>query len=77
MRLNEHRKVYRKGDLSSKRVMHFLETVHMPDFDNLQILALNFANYISRIFLEGWFTGLENFALNHACVVLPEYTVFL
>ena len=53
MRLNEHRKAYRKSDLSSKFVIHSLETDHKPDFDNLQILVLNCTNYNNRIFSEG------------------------
>ena len=35
IRLNEHMKSYGKGDLSSKFIIHFLETDHKPDFDNL------------------------------------------
>ena len=39
VRLNEHRKAYKKDDLGSKLVIHSLETGHKLDFDNLQILA--------------------------------------
>ena len=43
IRWNEHRKAYRKGDLSSKLVIHYLETDHKPDFDNLQITITEFS----------------------------------
>ena len=45
IRLNEHRKSYSKGDLSSELIIHSLETDHKPDFDNSQNLALNCTYY--------------------------------
>ena len=44
IRLNEHRKAYRKNHLCSKLVIHSLEVDHKLDFDNVQILVSNCRN---------------------------------
>ena len=56
----------KKGDLTCKLVIHSLKTDYKPDLDNIQIFTLKSTNYIGRIFLECWFTRLENCAQNHA-----------
>ena len=39
VRLNEHKKAYKKSDLDSQLVIHSHEINLLPDFDNVQRLA--------------------------------------
>ena len=68
-RLTEHKRATKKGDLNNSIAKHHLKTSHAIDWDSATCLIYR-TNYYGRITLEGWFTNLEETALNH-CQPLP------
>lgn len=50
----EHEYTFKKGTLSSKIVIHALDTDHIPEFTNSSVLRSDCNIYVNRIFLEGW-----------------------
>ena len=68
-RLNEHKRVTRKGDLNNNIAEHLLKTSHTIDWDSATCVTYR-TDYCQRITLESWFTNLEQTALNR-CQSLP------
>ena len=67
MRLTEHKRDTKKGDLNNNIAEHHLKTNH--DWDSATCLTYS-TDYYQRITLESWFTNLEQTALNR-CQPLP------
>ena len=69
VRLTEHRRATRNGDLNNNIAEHHLQTNHRIDWDSAECVTFT-TNYYQRIVLESWFTNLEQTSLNR-CLQLP------
>ena len=69
VRLTEHRRATRNGDLNNDIAEHHLQTNHRIDWDSAECVTYS-NNYYQRIVLESWFTNLEQTPLNR-CLQLP------
>ena len=69
VRLTEHRRATRNGDLNNNIAEHHLQTNHRIDWDSAECVTYS-TNYYQRIVLESWFTNLEQTPLNR-CLQLP------
>ena len=69
VRLTEHKRATRNGDINNHIAEHHLKTNHRIDWDSAECVTYS-TDYYQRITLEGWFTNLEQTPLNH-CQQLP------
>ena len=75
IRLKDHKRPFKTGDMRSKLVHHALETDHVPNFGKTTVLAAGIKNYESRVLLEGIFTKLQPAPLNEAMTWPSEYSI--
>ena len=76
IRIEEHKRAVKSGDLKSKFLCHALETDHLPHFEMVEVVASGVNFYKSRIFLEGVYTKLQPALLNEERTVSSEYSIF-
>ena len=69
VRLTEHKRATRNGDINNDIAEHHLKTNHRIDWDSAECLTYS-TDYYQRITLESWFTNLEQTPLNR-CQQLP------
>ena len=72
MRLNEHERATKKGDLKNNIAEHHLKTSHTIDWDSTTCLTYS-TDYHQRITLESWFTNLEQTAPNRCQPFVAPY----
>ena len=69
IRLTEHKRATRNGDLNNNIAEHLLQTNHRIDWDSAECVIYS-TDYYQRATLESWFTNLEQTPLNR-CQRLP------
>ena len=69
VRLTEHKRATRNGDINNHIAEHHLKTNHRIDWDSAECVTYS-TDYYQRITLESWFTKLEQTPLNR-CQQLP------
>ena len=69
VRLTEHKRATRNGDINNHIAEHHLQTNHRIDWDSAECITYS-TNYYQRLNLESWFTSLEQTPLNR-CLQLP------
>ena len=69
VRLTEHKRATRNGDINNHIADHYLQTNHRIDWDSAECITYS-TNYYQRLTLESWFTNLEQTALNR-CLQIP------
>ena len=69
VRLTEHKRATRNGDINNHIAEHHLQTNHRIDWDSAECITYS-TNYYQRLTLESWFTNLERTPLNR-CLQLP------
>ena len=69
VRLTEHKRATRNGDINHHIAEHHLQTNHRIDLDSAKYITYS-TNYYQRLNLESWFTNLEQTPLNR-CLQLP------
>ena len=69
VRLTEHKRATRNGDINNHIAEHHLQTNHRIDWDSAECITYC-TNYYQRLTLESWFTNLEQTPLNR-CLQLP------
>ena len=69
VRLTEHKRATRNGDINNHIAEHHLQTNHRIDWDSAKCITYC-TNYYQRLTLESWFTNLEQTPLNR-CLQLP------
>ena len=69
VRLTEHKRATRNGDINNHIAEHHLQTNHRIDWDSAKCITYC-KNYYQRLTLESWFTNLEQTPLNR-CLQLP------
>ena len=69
VRLTEHKRATRNGDINNHIAEHHLQTNHRIDWDSAKCITYC-TNYYQRLTLESWFTNLEQSPLNR-CLQLP------
>ena len=69
VRLTEHKRATRNGDINNHIAEHRLKTNHRIDWDSAECVTYS-TDYYQRITLESWFTNLEQTLLNR-CQQLP------
>ena len=69
VRLTEHKRATRNGDINNHIAEHHLKTNHRIDWDSAECVTYS-TDYYQRITLESWFTNLEQTPLNR-CQQLP------
>ena len=69
VRLTEHKRATRNGDINNHIAEHHLKTNHRIDWDSAECVTYS-TDYYQRITLESWFTNLEKTPLNR-CQQLP------
>ena len=69
VRLTEHKRATRNGDINNHIAEHHLKTNHRIDLDSAECVTYS-TDYYQRITLESWFTNLEQTPLNR-CQQLP------
>ena len=69
VRLTEHKRTTRNGDINNHIAEHHLKTNHRIDWDSAECVTYS-TDYYQRITLESWFTNLEQTPLNR-CQQLP------
>ena len=69
IRLTEHKRATRNGDINNHIAEHHLQTNHRIDWDSSKCVAYS-TNYYQRLPLESWFTNLKQTPLNR-CLQLP------
>ena len=69
VRLTEHKRATRNGDINNHIAEHHLQTNHRIDWDSAKCITYS-TNYYQRLTLESWFTNLEQTLLNR-CLQLP------
>ena len=65
MRLTEHKRATRNGDVNNHIAEHHLQTKHQIDWDSATCITYS-TDYYQRLTLESWFTNLEQTPLNHS-----------
>ena len=63
--------------MSSKTVIHSLNTGHISSTDKIKILDTGCKYYEVHIFLEGWRTTVHSISINAACAFAREYSILL
>ena len=69
VRLTEHKRATRNGNINNHIAEHHLQTNHRIDWDSAKCITYT-TNYYQRLNLESWFTNLEQMPLNR-CLQLP------
>ena len=69
IRLTEHKRATRNGDVNNHIAEHHRLTNHTIDWGSAQCVTYS-TNYFQRLTLESWFTNLEQTPLNR-CQQLP------
>ena len=69
VRLTEHKRATRNGDVNNHIAEHHLQTNHSIDWDSANCITYS-TNYYQRLTLESWFTNVEQTPLNR-CLQLP------
>ena len=69
VRLTEHKRATKNGDINNHIAEHHLQTNHRIDWDSAKCITYC-TNYYERLTLESWFTNLEQTPLNRS-VQLP------
>ena len=69
VRLTEHKRATKNGDINNHIAEHHLQTNHRIDWDSAECITYS-TNYYQRLTLESWFTNLEQTPLNR-CLQLP------
>ena len=69
IRLTEHKRVTKNGDVNDHITEHHLHTNHRIDWDSAECVTYSTDCY-KRLTLESWFTNLEQTPLNR-CQQLP------
>ena len=69
VRLTEHKRATRNGDINNHIAEHHLKTNHRIDWDSAECVTYC-TDYYQRITLESWFTNLKQTPLNR-CQQLP------
>ena len=69
VRLTEHKRATRNGEINNHIAEHHLKTNHRIDWDSAECVTYS-TDYYQRITLESWFTNLEQTPLNR-CQQLP------
>ena len=70
VRLTEHKRATRNGDINNHIAEHHLKTNHRIDWDSAECVTYS-TDYYQRITLESWFTNLEQTPLNRCQQQLP------
>ena len=65
MRLTEHKRVMRNGDVNNHIAEHHLQVKHQIDWDSGTCITYS-TDYYKRLTLASWFTNLEHMPLNHS-----------
>ena len=63
IRLTEHKRVTKNGDVNNHIAEHHLHTDHRIDWDSAECVTYS-TDYYNRLALESWFTNLEQTPLN-------------
>ena len=67
MRLTEHKRATRNGDVNNHIAEHHLQTKHRIDWDSATCTCITyFTDYYQRLTLESWFINLEQMPLNRS-----------
>ena len=69
IRLTEHKRATKNGDVNNHIVEHHLHTNHRFDWDSAECVTYS-TGYFKRLTLESWFTNLEQTPLSR-CQQLP------
>ena len=69
IRLTEHKRATKNGDVNNHIAEHHLHTNHKIDWDSAECVTYS-TDYYKRLALESWFTNLEQTPLNR-CQQLP------
>ena len=69
IRLTEHKRATKNGDVNNHIAEHHLHTNHRIDWDSAECVTYS-TDYYKRLTLESWFTNLEQTPLNR-CQQLP------
>ena len=77
LRIQEHKRNYKSGELKSKPVCHAFDTDHTPDFEDIDVLASAVTNLHQWLFLEDWYTGKQSQPYNEAKPVPTEIEVLM
>ena len=75
IRIKEHNRAFKAGDLRYKLIYHALETDQMPNFEMVKVLTSGVSLYESRVFLEGVYTELQPAFLSEAMTISSEYII--
>ena len=65
LRLTEHKRATRNGDVNNHIAEHHLQTKHRIDWDSATCITYS-TGYYQRLTLESWFTNLEQTPLNRS-----------
>ena len=65
MRLTEHKRATRNGDVNNHIAEHHLKTKHQIDWDSATCITYC-TDYYQRLTLESWFTNLKQTPLNRS-----------
>ena len=63
LRLTEHKRTTRNGDVNNLIAEQLLQTKHQIDWDSVTWIMYS-TDYYQRLTLESWFTNLEQTLLN-------------
>ena len=69
IRLTEHKRATRNGDINNRFAEHHLQTNHRIDWDSAKCVTYS-TNYYQRLTLESWFTNVKQTPLDR-CLQLP------
>ena len=72
IRLTDHKRATRNGDINNHIAEHHLKTNHKIDWDSAECVTYS-TDYYQRITLESWFTNLEHTPLNRCQQLLAPY----
>ena len=75
IRLTEHKRATKNGDVNNHIAEHHLHTNHRIDWDSAECVTYS-TDYYKRLTLESWFINLEQTPLNR-CQQLPAPTNYL
>ena len=72
VRLTEHKRATRNGDINNHIAEHHLKTNHRIDWDPAECVTYS-TDYYQQITLESWFTNLEQTPLNRCQQLAAPY----
>ena len=70
VRLTEHKRATKNGDVNNHIAEHHLHTNHRIDWDSAECVTYS-TDYYKRLTLESWFTNLEQTPLNRCQQLRP------